>query len=70
MIGPEETCAAPAAAALKKPIAEEDTVLQEDDSISPPELSRLNSFSSLKSIDSRTSFQGLALPDVCYSVLR
>jgi hypothetical protein len=69
MIGPEHSSAAPAAVATKVPVVAKAIELQDDttsqSSDSPTELSRRNSFSSLKSIDSRTSFLGLALPDVC-----
>lgn len=69
MISVEQITENPAVVATKKPMVQKEIELQDDSSSqsssNPTELSRRNSFSSLKSIDSRMSFQGLALPEVC-----
>lgn len=66
MIGPEsELTASLAAMTMKvnKKGADNADVVESEGIESPPAFSRLNSVASMKSIDSRMSFQGIALPD-------
>ena len=74
MIGPneEQTLSAAVTKITLNPdkMNKASNVVESEDLESPPPFSRLNSVASMKSIDSRTSFQGIPLPDVCDSSIR
>lgn len=66
MIGPETELAASLASMIFDKNKTEEVIVDGDGIESPPlAFSRLNSVASMKSIDSRMSFQGIPLPDVC-----